>query len=532
MNWLERQLAALSGGQSEGPPNVANQIAPTRAAIESAYPGLTTEESEDAMAPMKMAAAQSQAMAPIYAKKEASPLDFLAAGLSAASVPVAYAQGNTGFGDAMTGRTIADKWNEQNRQLETAGRANTEALSMEGFKDAGSVAQGYVASRRATKLKIKEQVNQAIATAVSTRDPQALQQALESSKRLLLSNNMQDEADALDQEFKANAQPPTMQPAPGAPPAPPPGPTSAAPSPLQPAAGAPPQAPNSAPIAPNQAPPAAVAPPSNPRLGEIERTIAQKKASAQVLSSFNPEAAKIAFDEIKILENEASDIRKAGPVKHAQEHATYQAEIEGRNIKALDKAPRIGKLLDEAAGYAKVDGMGNFIGPLQGSETIAPWTTDLVQRLNPWNSPDANPSIRGKIKQTQMALVAIAKDAIRVKGEGAQDQREFQAVIDTIGDLANARNEDQYSSLLKNAKRNLSSLLGVELPTSDALFNEQPARTSAPGEAASADAPPGDYSQERVATIKSAPIGTQMNGYVKTEKGWLPMRGSPGGGEG
>lgn len=92
--------------------------------------------------------ARMAAMEKAYAKKTRTPMEFFGQALSAASVPVAYAQGNLGYANAMTGNTEADKFNAMNRDLELKRRAAMAGVGDSSLTSLGEGALSYMKDRR------------------------------------------------------------------------------------------------------------------------------------------------------------------------------------------------------------------------------------------------------------------------------------------------------------------------------------------------------------------------------------------------
>lgn len=181
-------------------------------------------------------------------------------------------------------------------------------------------------------------------------------------------------------------------------------------------------------------------------------------------------------DEIATIGN----IVEAGPKEFAQQRNKMRAEDAAKAERGAETAQKAGGFLDKLHEYSNVPGIDYYIGPIQGS-SVAPYTTDLLAGLARGN--EANPALRDQIKGTQMALVSLLKERIRTPGEGSQDQREFQALIDTIGDFSNARNVNEYRQKLADAEERISILLGgVKIPRKSTDVGggggEPPQRTS------------------------------------------------------
>ena len=83
--------------------------------------------------------------------------------LSAASVPVATAQGNMGYANAMTGNTLADQWNTRRDANSDARRKSEYELGAGVFSDASDATSKFYADKRAKRTEAVDTVAKMVA---------------------------------------------------------------------------------------------------------------------------------------------------------------------------------------------------------------------------------------------------------------------------------------------------------------------------------------------------------------------------------
>ena len=420
--------------------------------------------------------------------------------LSAASVPVAYAQGNTQYGSAMTGNTLADQWNAQQDESRGARRKAEFGLDAGVLSSQSDAASAYHTTRR----EKRESAKQTVANAILSTPKEQRAEAIQTAKTYLQGLGYKDLADSLESEFAgssagvASASPATQS-APSV--------TSEVPGTV--VDGGSPASPAVTPAPMPSGQPQASAATSAPYFSP-------KRAEAELIAAYNPERAKVLMDEAKIEE----EPYQAAAKKKAETLAESEADRQGQERDMAGTATKVGELFDLLGDYGDTPGVDYYTGALDSS-AIAPYTTDLLAKVMPYNQ--ASPAIRDQIRGTQMALVALLKKNIRAKGEGSQDQREFQAVIDTVGDMTNANTVEDYWRKLADAKQRVEALTGVKIPTTNKRLSAENLET-VDGPAAGANEP-----AARVPAA-TAQIGeTRMKSgvpYVKTAEGWVPQRQS------
>lgn len=439
--------------------------------------GISPSATDDVREIVGLGAMRKDAMRDTYKMPDRSPLEFLSQALSAASVPVAYAQGNDSYGRAMTGNTLADKWQQRRKAYEDAAIQDHRDIVSDTFGSVDKTVQSIQAGRRERQQR-----------ALSGAEVLVRQGKYQDAMALLESNGLKEHASALGERLKgaASGQGPGFQ---GAPTTPPPAQPGAVPpqpnspissSPMPGVSVAPPQP---APAAGNPPPGGAgvAAPPGGPPMasgvGGMGIPPYQMSPEAQKLideatfarSMGREDLAKIAEDQAKLIDAPRAEAAKS----EAQKLGEGEAERTNKEIKNFEAAPKVGQLFDMLGQYSETKGFDYYTGPLDAS-WVAPYTTDIMAKAVPWNK--ASPAIRDQIKGTQMALVNILKSNIRTPGEGSQDQREFQAVIDTVGDMTNATNAADYQQKLNDALARVEAFTGVKIPTTHKAFKK---RTSA-----------------------------------------------------
>lgn len=134
--------------------------------------------------------------------------------LSAASVPVAYAQGNTQYGSAMTGNTLADQWNARRDETTDARRKAEYSLGTGVLAGASDAASSFYESKRKRRTEAVDTVAKMIA--MSNKDPEAIKEGAAYLRTLGLTDDASYvESMAAQSAPVAPASPAPMTPAPG-----------------------------------------------------------------------------------------------------------------------------------------------------------------------------------------------------------------------------------------------------------------------------------------------------------------------------
>jgi hypothetical protein len=478
--------------------------------------GIAPSASTDVREIIGLGQMRSDAMKDTYKLPAPSPLEFLGSAMSAASVPVAYAQGNTAFGNSMAGRTLADQAVARKTKYQDLAAQDHRDIVADTFGSVDKTVQSIQANRRERQQR-----------ALSGAEVLIRQGKTADAITLLKTNGLTDHATELESRLKgaAQGQGPGFQNAPATQPATPPGGPVSSPVPgisITSPQGAAPAAGPGAPAMPGA--PGPSGPPGPPQASGVAgmgipayqpspeaKKLLEDAAFAESMG--RPDLAKQMEEQAKLIDTPRSEAAKS----QAQKLGEGEAERTNKEIKNFEAAPKVGELFDMLGKYSDVKGFDYYTGAWQGSSDYAPFFTDNLAALDPSNK--ASPAIRDQIRGTQMALVNILKANIRTPGEGSQDQREFQAVIDTIGDMTNANTEKDYRQKLNDAKARVEAFTGVSVPTSHKVFDTRTSaaadqETAAPGASAApaAQAPMGE--------VRLFKDGVRRQ---KTPSGWVPV---------
>lgn len=469
MSWLDDIFGqtpnAVGDARAQIEPTIAQYRAPNGSLDPNAIRDMLPKDVQgEADLQMKLAEMRRQAV-DAYKPEPLKWNQWLGGALQEASIPVAYGQGNSGYGQSMLGNTVLAKHVARNNSYADDAAKMRLDVTDKSLSGIGDSALQYMQKVREKREAARQMVAKTIAVAQIRGGPEAQAQAAKSGAAYLRSLGLTSEAEALEKTVTpaAPAVPTTSPSVPSAVPgitvAPPMPSANAGPGPVVPSS---PQ--SAAPVSVQASPMPSASPPN---------IISPKREIANLIRPYDEDTAKA-------LDKEA-EIDETGPLEGvkqaAKEQAQTDAEISGVRQKAAASAPKVGNLFDTLASYGDIKGMDYYTGSIQGS-SLAPYTTDYVSALAPGN--EATPAIRDMIKGTQMALVSLLKNNIRSKGEGSQDQREFQAVIDTIGDMTNANTVDDYWLKLRDAKARVESLTGVSIPTKDPRLSPLPNVEGAP----------------------------------------------------
>lgn len=493
MSWLDDIFGQIPNAVGETRAKIEPAVAPYRSPNGSLDPNairdmLPKEVQGEADLQMKLAEMRRQAI-DTYKPEPLRWNQWLGGALQEASIPVAYAQGNSGYGQTMLGNTVLAKHVARNNAYADDAAKMRLDVTDKSLTGIGDSAIQYMQKVREKKEAARQMVAKTIAVAQIRGGPEAQAQAAKSGAAYLRSIGLNAEAEALEKTVAPS--PPQVAPTTSVPSVVPSVPGIAVASPMGPQGGG-------VVLPPTQGAVRSIAP--TPATTAPQNIISPKREIANQIRPYDEDTAKA-------LDKEA-EIDEAGPLEGvkqaAKEQSQINAEIAGIRQKAEAAAPKVGSLFDTLAGYGDIKGMDYYTGSIQGS-FLAPYTTDYLSALAPGN--EASPAIRDMIKGTQMALVSLLKNNIRAKGEGSQDQREFQAVIDTIGDMTNANTIEDYWTKLKDAKARVESLTGVSIPTKDPRLSSS-ATIENPPRAANTPA----LTQEQVASITSRYASSDESG--------------------
>jgi hypothetical protein len=236
---------------------------------------------------------RADAMRDTYKAPELSPLQFLASAVSAASVPVAYAQGNRSFAQAMTGKTLADQHNQRVKDYEDAGVQAQQGVLSGTFDNIDKTVSGIQQTRRERQQKMLDAASLLVAR-------KKHKEAIE----LLRSNGLDDYATALEERVK------TMP----ADPATPTTPAAAPPSAPQPVSGpVPTDGPGrfAAPGLTAPAPAAPAGPPPTPSVYQTPPEVQKLYDDAQMAAIYDPATGKSLLEQAQIADRAAADAWKS-----------------------------------------------------------------------------------------------------------------------------------------------------------------------------------------------------------------------------
>jgi hypothetical protein len=110
-------------------------------------------------------------------------------------------------------------------------------------------------------------------------------------------------------------------------------------------------------------------------------------------------------------------------------------------------------------------------------------------------------SLRDRIQADATALTVLGKSIIREKGEGTFTEGDQKVLADAVGNLLNARNEDEYLKAVEAARERFSTITGVQIPKRTST-TPPPGGTSA-GQGQEAAAPTTQASPEHIQALKA-----------------------------
>jgi hypothetical protein len=456
---------------------------------------------------------KQQALMQAYEQPNSTWLQGFGRALSAASVPVAYAQGNLAYGNGMLGRTEQDIYNRRseryNDQLAQAKAGGASAL----YNGLGTAAVDYITKRNDTKRAFAMQAAKIMNAARLTGNPQIIADAERQVSELARAQGLDGEA------MPKSALSPTAPSAPSAPAAPgiPAGVGSdAQPSSVPglsvtpPTGAARPQQP-AAPASAVPGPSAVTSP-----VGQDPAALARYKRgqAAVAMAAGDKGTADALIEEAKLLEE---PIQK-GKIKFAEKRNEAAAE----NTTKAEMAQTLRKQMDQYIGEAErvlgKPGIDYYMGPIQGG-VLGRYGTDMLSGWVPGN--ESGPADRAELQSIQNNLVQAMKPFLRVPGEGSQDQREFQSIIDSVGDLTAMPTAPDAQQLLNSLKRRISVMLSkYGTPEGVPDLNQRLSVKDRNGNDQTVTAP--------ATSAKDAPLGEKriINGrlYQKGKSGWNEIR--------
>lgn len=450
--WWEQLLGMTPNAVGAARADIEPSVAPYRAANGSLDPNalrnLVPEGARDeADLQIKMGQMRNQAL-DSYKPKPLSWNQFLGGALQEISVPVAYAQGNSGYAQQMMPNTGLKKYQARVNGYEDDANAARLKSADETITGVGDTSLAYMKQRREKLESARDMVAKKIAAAGYEGGPAAQREAAKPLASYLRTLGMTDYADALEKQYGGPAVP-----------------SSPNASVTQGSASTP-----SASVGAPSAMPSV----STSNVGAPPATAASLTSSQQSLVSPKRRLAAQIKDldpaRYDVLMKEA-DLEEAGPkaaaIKSAETLAEGSANRENKVLMANENSVKVGQMLDRLAGYGDVDGVENYTGAIEGS-SFAPYTTDLIAGFRRGN--DATPGLRDQIRGTQSALVSILKPFLRTPGEGANSDRDVQIIMDAVGDLTNANTIDDYWSKLSDTKERIEALTGAKIPTQSERF--------------------------------------------------------------
>lgn len=437
-----------------------------------------------------------------YKMPDSTWMQGLGRALSAISVPVGYAQGSS-YGPAMLGRTEQDIYNRRSDayqdRLNAARAQGVDSL----YSGLGQSAVDYISKTNERTREARLQAARILAAARRTGDPRAIAEAEALAKQLM-------EAQGVSATTGGSA---VAKSAIGAP---------AAAAGSASTGAAPTGVPGTVMTPPTGAPPAeagadveigmpSMAAPPPPAAGSVEDLARYKRAQAAYLMEVDPKAADALVKEAERLEEPG----QKGKIKFQEKRAEAEAENTTKAKMGATLKAQMGQYISEADRILSKPGVDYYIGPIQGG-VFGRYVGDSISALDPGN--ESGPADRAELESLKNNMVQLLKPYLRVPGEGSQDQREFQSIIDSVGDLTAMPTAADAKQLLGSLQRRISVMLSKYGPPEDVPnLTERISVTDDKGN--KKDVP------SIAGSSKDAPLGTErnLNGkvYVKTDKGWV-----------
>lgn len=438
-----------------------------------------------------------------YKMPESTWMQGLGRALSAISVPVGYAQGSS-YGPAMLGRTEQDLYNRRS----DAYQDRLNAVRAQGvdqlYSGLGQSAVDYISRTNERTREARLQAARIIQAARQTGDPNAIARAEAMARQILEIGGVSERTGASSVPKSAIGAPAAAAGAPSTGAAP----TSVPGTAMTPPTGSPPAGAGAdvAIVAPSMA-----APPA-PAVGSPEARAAALRADAMWMDEAGlTKQAEANRKEADRLEEPG----QKGAIKFQEKRAEAEAENTTKAKMGATLKAQMGQYISEADRVLSKPGIDYYIGPVQGG-VFGRYVGDSMSGWMPGN--ESGPADRAELESLKNNMVQLLKPYLRVPGEGSQDQREFQSIIDSVGDLTAMPTAADAKQLLGSLQRRISVMLSKYGPPEDVpQLTERISVTDDKGN--KKDVP------SIAGASKDAPLGTErnLNGkvYVKTDKGWV-----------
>jgi hypothetical protein len=508
---------------------------------------------------------RADAMRGTFDPPKQSPLQFFGNALSAASVPVAYAQGNNSYGSAMTGHTGADIYNARAREYQDADRKNQADIVGDTFSSVDKVTQSIQTTRRDRQQK-----------ALSGAEVLIRQGKVKDAVTLLRTNGLIDHAKELEarvsgaqlqgQPQQPGAQPAPMPSAPAAPNGPtgtgggmpPPSASGQPQGPAQPQGGPPagnsppagPQPPQGA-NAPQQGPvppPQGIPQPSQSQIGggsvvdnlsdapvyQPSPQAREKLDQAQYAHAVGrPDLAKILEDEAKALDTGREAYAKKGAEKSAEER--IQLEVDWpqaqRSIMNLDSSI---DSMQKTLGELLAPGDGGKVGLSEGAaRNVGGWYDTYFPNAPGGKAADASAKIEKLRSNIGMQVLAAMREASKTGGAvGSITEKEWPILQNQLGSLDANMSDEAFAQSLVDINKSLERIKAASYSAFDETYGTNlterlsasrqaaPVRTSAGGGAA----PPAEASN--AAAVPKGETRLFADGVLrqKVDGGWAPVQ--------
>jgi hypothetical protein len=445
---------------------------------------------------------RADAMKGTFDPPKQSPLQFLGAALSAASVPVAYAQGNNSYGQAMLGKTGADIYNQRTRDYQDAAVKDQRDIVADTFSSVDKTTQAIQTTRRDRQQK-----------ALSGAEVLIRQGKVKDAVTLLRTNGLIDHAKELEARV-SGAQPQGQPQQPGAQPAPMPGAPATQP-PIQGMPGisvAPPTGPAGTPAPTGQggpsagvSPPAGPTPPATnaPPQGGVPPQGAPQPSQSQIgggsvvdnLSDAplyqpspqarekldqaqyahamgRPDLAKILEDEAKALDTGREAYAKKGAEKSAEER--IQLEVDRpqaqRSLMTMDSSidnmqKTLSELLtqDEAKGGVKLsEGAARNVGG---------WYDTYFPNAPGGKAADASAKIEKLRSNIGMQVLSAMREASKSGGAvGSVTEKEWPILQNQLGSLDATQSDEDFAKSLVEINQSLDRIKAATYSAFDETY--------------------------------------------------------------
>jgi hypothetical protein len=461
---------------------------------------------------------RADAMRGTYKAPELSPLQFLASAVSAASVPVAYAQGNRSFAQAMTGNTLADKHLNRKKAYEDAAIQDHRDIVADTFGSVDKTVQSIQSARREKQTR-----------ALSGAEVLIRQGKYKDAIALLQANGLNEHATELSKRANGAstalaAQPSAAAPSqPGGPVSSPmPGVAVTQPQPEAPAGV--PQAPATPGALPAGSGPAATFGASGSVLSNLSAVPDyQPSPAAQELINQAQYARAMGREDLAKQLDDQAKLIDTGREAFSKKEAEKAAEERINLVKDEPQAERTLSTLEES-----IDGMQRTIGDLlrptkdgKGVE-LTPGAASNVG--GPWDTYAPNmpggkaASSWAKIEKLRSNIGVMVLTAMREASKtggavGNVTEKEWPILQNQLSSLDPNMSDDEFAASLLEINNRVENIKKIARQSHAEVYGGGDERTSAP--------------QITLKDVMGAPVGTQVGGWTKTENGWLP----PGSGD-